>query len=704
MSRRILVSYFYKGKGRSFNIIECDEQISTVCEVNDDMSVTVVSPGMSLEEIIENFPADINSKRAGYDFCMLDLIRAIIWEAYRDGTGEPGNVRHFWYTHIKYIVEDILKMGETESVKGAINKAWENLVVSGRVTYEEMGIESAKEDIRKSYIRDSPFSNLLIAVEKENLFNEMKWIPELFNCTLITAAGQPSRAVSRNYARELVGEMEERGTDLDETLYMCSISDLDPAGYFIQEAFKDQIQKAIQYYGGSGEVEIVRLFVTKKQVTPELLQHKAMKCEDVGATSPRAKKAEDTKWEHFCKMTDGGLYKEENGKRYRAKMELDAFPIPIIERQVVMALLEIIEETSDESLIMIPEIMRIFGQLRKEVIEEIVQHHKAEWLQPIIDEFLSQTLILKEWFVEKTREELEEEEERFEEETEEITDRYQDERDESEATAEAIKEEQQEVINDYEFDTYPGEFGYDTRRDEIKAEIAELEMERNEINNEIRLSCSENYEEIDRAWHEHEYTLEDINDRETEEMAPFVEVHDANNADIGLRAEYRQTQLEEFKNWKAADFNPIEQELRENVESALDIDKMEWRYRDLEGEEKTQEHVANLMRQPEALLDEETSAWEQEDYPVFEETGLLEKAASSKRKNIEPFRRGFVPEFKDSMKDIVHEVGDEVTIEYPERPEIPDISEDMEKLKEEVEKAIEDGEYKESEEDEESDE
>ena len=66
-----------------------------------------------------------------------------------------------------------------------------------------MDIFSAKEAGRISIIKDSPFNNIIIAVEKQNFFETFKWIPHLFNCTLITAGGAPSRAVTRRFILEL---------------------------------------------------------------------------------------------------------------------------------------------------------------------------------------------------------------------------------------------------------------------------------------------------------------------------------------------------------------------------------------------------------------------------------------------------------------------------------------------------------------------
>ena len=108
------VYYCYKGKRKSFTLIETDRQIATVCLAEEDeagnMDIQVVTPGMDYDEICECFPPSTSATRNGKEYNLVGLIRSIIYEAYRnEGIAiDPGNVRHFWYTHIKFVIEDVL--------------------------------------------------------------------------------------------------------------------------------------------------------------------------------------------------------------------------------------------------------------------------------------------------------------------------------------------------------------------------------------------------------------------------------------------------------------------------------------------------------------------------------------------------------------------------------------------------------------------
>lgn len=686
------IYYNYKGKRKRFRLIETDEQIATVCqaeELENVIDIEVVSPGMGYEEICENFPA----KRGKKDYCMVDLFTAVIWEEYQrvmnGKVREPGNVRNFWYTHIKYLVEDVLGLSESDSVKTTLNDSWARLIDSGMITYEEMNIYSDKETSRKSFVSDSPFSNLIVAAEKEDLYSEYEWIPELFNCTLVTAGGQPSRAVSRRFVKEL----RDNGVNLDQDMYMCTISDLDPAGYYIQENFKDQLEKAIEYYGGSADIEIKRLFVRKDQVTDKLLEYQAMPCIDKGAKTKRAKKSEDTKWEHFCKLTDGGLYKDRNGSEVRAKLELNAFTKEVIEDSIIEEVLKIIHKTNDESKIMIPEIMRVFEELKDDVRNRVFENHKDDWLQPIIDEHLEKADNLKSDLSYQSHRERKEEENRFEEEKQPIEDEYQELIDEEREEVEEVEEEEREEI-----DEYREEQGYNERLYEIEEEIRTLREEREEIKTDVKETREENFNRIDEAWEEFEEERDELVEDMEEEIEPLEEEHEEKLEEIQAKKDYRLEKVEEFKRWKETEFNPIKMSLKEHITDAMyDLDGLDKKYRDIEKDDRTQTHIAKLMTSPKQLLDEDVSAWEQKNYPVFEEEDLLRKASKEKDRTVEPHRRGLSEDFVGGMKSIIWDEIEEMDFTYPEIPELKDIEEEIEELRREIKEEIKEGEYREDE-------
>lgn len=669
--------YEYDGKSKRTKVrFFPDKSIATITESSfsedegEMIEIGVAQEGMTREEILKYFPPRPADAKKGYIYNMALLIRSIIYEAFRkEGTSiDEGNVRNFWYTHLKKIITEKLGLGETTSVHSTINKAWDNVINSGLVTYEGLNIIGGKEQSRISIVKDSPFSNLIIAVEKADYFEFFKWIPKLFNCTLITAGGQPSRTVARAFIRKL----SELGIDLDQTFYMCVASDLDPAGYYIQEAFRKQFEAAISYYGGSGNVIIRRLFVRSDQVTDELLRAQAMPCSDK-AKEEAAKKAEETKWRFFCEQTSGGiyipkpigwsgpLYEMDGEERVRALLEMNAFSKPVIERSIVKELLNIIESTNDESKIMIPEIMRVFEEMRNETADEIYQEWHETLIKPLIDKYLSDTQRWKTDVDEKYDDEYNEAEIQKDEQTDPIDEKYDD----------LVEEKEQEA-----HDRVPGLYDI---KDELTAAIRRLYKERDAVENQINEECSDIFHEI-----------RNLNDERDSEKKPFIDEFDEEIKNTQARKDYRLNKLEQFKDEHKTVFNPLEMMLRTDVRNALTSDDLIFYFKQIEMMKRFQHHIGRLLTEPQQLLEIGTSCFDQ-PVPTFTEEELLQKAAGLKDENIERVRNAFSAPFTNEMKDFIRESLGDITFSLRGEVEQIDLTSEIEQAMEETESEIDEG-------------
>jgi len=640
-----------------------DRQISTICDTFENPETNVIetkisNPGMTRGDILQYF-----SKHDGT--CNIELlIRSIMYEAYqKEGLADmldDGNVRHFWYTHLKVILVGIMGKDESDSIKSAINRSWGFAIDSGAVTYEEMNIFSEKESGRLSIVKDSPFNNIIIAVEKLSFFSSFNWLPRLFNCTLITAGGQPSRAVARRFILEL----KNLSIDLDQDFHMCVASDLGPSGYYIQEAFKDQFEKAINYYGGSGKVEIHRLFVRKAQVTPDLLKSQGIPWQ------PKSdKKTRETIWSHFCEKTDGGLYIpvpsgwngdvfETDGRpMVRALLEMDAFSTSVIEKSFVAELLRIIRETNDESKIMIPEIMRIFNELKNEVSDEVFEKWKRILIDPLKEEFLKDT---EAWevFIDETDEK----------DKEEINDRYEELFDEKEREK---REREPELFDE---------------KDELEEIINLLKAERDKKIEEIE----ESYDEQLKG---SEYILEDVDEGIAEKCEDINneinELVDEQNDELGSVDEeydFRTEKYNKFKEEHLTVFNPVEQSLKSDIDTKFA--EMGYTFIDLENRDETRDEVGGLCVNSKLLIDENISCFFQ-PIPTFKGEKLLEKASVNKDLNIGKVRDSFTPTFMVAMKTIWREDTKDIEFVLSETFEMKDLFQEVKDAMEETEKEIE---------------
>lgn len=626
----ILIEFMDKHKRRCFTARYFPKrQIATICETYDNpatgkIETTITQPGMNREELLKYFSKKDGSINIEY------LIRSIIYEAYQKegltGNIDGGNVRHFWYTHLKTIIVRILGKNDDDSISSAINRAWKHAINSGAVTYEAMGIYSDKESGRVSIVKDSPFNNIIIAVEKQNFFDTFNWIPRLFNCTLITAGGQPSRAVARRF----IFELKNDGVDLDQTFHMCIASDLDPAGYYIQQAFKEQFDLAIKYYGGIGRVEIHRLFVRKDQVTDELLD-----AQGIAWNPDNDKKSIETIWNNFCNKTDGGLYipkpdgwtgKTEvidDKEMVRALLELDAFSTSVIEKSFVKELLKIIRVTSDETKIMIPEIMRVFDEIRSIISDELYDEWNDKLIDPLKREFLKDTQQWKE-FIENTRRDA----------LDEINDRY-----------DSLVDEKDQEKHDRVPELYD-------KKEELENKIQELEDELSDVESDIDDKCSDINDEID-----------ELETKRADEKQPIY--NDYN---------FRMKKYNDFNEEHIAIFNPVEQGLKNDIHQKL-ID-LDYRFKALEIRDEIKTEIAGLCINTDLLLKNNISCFEHPT-PAFHGDNYLEKASLLKDVHIGNVRDSFPHRLLNGMKQIWRNDARDFIFELGETIEMQDLSDEV---------------------------
>ena len=641
-----------------------NRQIATICETYDNpdtgkIETKITHPGMNREDLLRYFSKNDGSINLEF------LIRSIIYEAYQkealiDGM-EEGNVRHFWYTHLKTVIVGVLGMSEAKSsVSSSINRAWKWAIDSGAVTYERMSVYSNKESGRLSVVKDSPFTNIIVAVEKQNFFDTFQWIPRLFNCTLITAGGQPSRAVTRRF----IYELKEDSVDLNQTFYMCVASDLDPAGYYIQETFKYHFEKAIEYYGGTGSIDIHRLFVRKDQVTPELLESQGI------AWQPdNNKDTRETIWKNFCSKTDGGLYIPkpdgwtgdietiDDKLMVRALLEMDAFSTSIIEKALIKELLKIIKETNDETKIMIPEIMRVFNEIRGDISEELFERWNRELITPLKQEFLRDT---KKW-----KDSINETEEL---DREKINDKYdglvEEKEDEKRDRVPELFDEKEELTE-----------SVDALITELDNEIREIEKEYEPSIDGLNTSLGAVCDDIDGK-------CADIDD----EIAELKRERGEDLETVDKEYDFRMERYRRFNEEHIAVFNPVEQSLRQDINRKLE--EIDYRFREIETRDEIREDIGSLCINTRLLLDENISCFDQ-TIPTFKGDRYLEKASDSKDLNIGAVRNSFPQNFLRGMKQIWRDDTISFDFELGKTVEVKDLSDEVNQAMDTTEKELE---------------
>lgn len=652
-----------------------DRQIASITEPFKEDSglynIRLISKGMIEEEIIEEFPADprsiakaIKRGKKPPTFNMRELIRSIIVEDFEKiGTNrERGNVRHFFYTNIIYALTRIMKVTNIKSLNTTINEAWKDLINSGIVTYEGMNIESGKEKSLQSFAKHSPYSNFIICVEKESLLESLNWTAKLFRTTIITAGGQPSRAANRAFIRTL----NQWNCDLNKPFYLLVITDLDPAGWYIQEAFASQIEKSIKYYNeDKGEVkDPIRMFLRLNQITDTLIEEMAVPAKDAQAKSEQSIKSSLTKIKRFKeKIGEGWKRLEING--IMMKVEIDVIDAVQMEEEIARELLLLIE---DHSLILIPEIMDELEKQREIVIQEFFQAHKESEVDSIIEKFLEPIKDRMKEILQIHDEKKKHVLNKFN-----LIDRLID------SIRFLIREEFETLIqpNIDKYNEYIESLVKDERED-IEGKEGEIQELQDQIDN-IQEKIDEIEEEIDEKinfYQEETYQMEETLSKNRKHLTkkksllinPHIIIRDQGIIIIENEFKIFEEKINTFESQQEGKFGSYLRSIEKQFENAMNSEMVPIWFNEVEFDSKVKIQLAYLLTNSQLLLKENKSCLKHPN-PAFIQSNLLNNALdidnisdTKIHPDLSKFRNAFSKPLINSLKELLKRKLDSIEV------------------------------------------
>jgi hypothetical protein len=680
-----------------------DKQIASIADAYFDeetglFEVELKELGMTREEIEFHFPPPpssvakaIKNNKIPLSFNMRKLMRSMIYEEWsKQGNKRPaGNVRRFFYTNVIYTFTRIMEFKNMESLYTSLNNAWGDLINSGMITYEDMNITSGKGEWLHSFARHSPFSNFIICVEKESLLQSLSWIAKIFRTTIVTAGGQPSRSAIRNFVKELV----DWKCDVDKLFNLLIITDLDPAGDYIEGAFNSQIDKAVKYYNDKkgGTEEPSRLFLTLDQISDGLLNEFAVPAFDKNATTKQAIKSAKTKIKRF---------REKLGKDcdrlmiddVMMKVELEVIKPHQMERKIVSEFIKLIE---DHSLIIIPEIMNETETQRNNVIHTFYEEYIEENVNPLIEEFLEPVDEGKNDINDLGTEQQQKIKSTYNKIEREMTkDRYNME--------DLIDEQYKPMINKYE--EYVDDLVSEEEKEieDLEKQIEDLEKQIEELKDVIEEKVGMYREEIDEIDYHRKEIHNHLYNKQEHLLKPEKQLRDELIKKVQEEWEKYIKKLDDFKAQQRGKFGSHLKSVEVQYQEELNSEKFPVYFDEIETNENIQKQMAYLLTEPELLLDEKKSCL-QHPKPVFREDDILEAAISpdnyedSKRYFSDPanspdlskFRDEFSEPFKDVLREYMKSKLDDQPISIDEITDLPEeYGDELNILIEEVKKEI----------------
>ena len=220
------------------------------------------------------------------EYTIAFLMRTLIMNAKEFADiSEIGTLRGLWYKAIKPTLDRLGLLTEQDQEEDEL-KRWDarlsnyvcDLLRKGELTFSDLGISDIsrqKSNPREKFYNVggnsfsykgtiAPYPNILIATEKDTVYSIISSIANLYGCSSVSCKGQNSLG-----AMELIVKgMFRTGVEFD-TIYILTMTDYDPAGYYIAEALIKQVEDILFSIGKGSRisVETHRIGITPDQLS-----------------------------------------------------------------------------------------------------------------------------------------------------------------------------------------------------------------------------------------------------------------------------------------------------------------------------------------------------------------------------------------------------------------------------------------------------
>jgi len=332
---------------------------------------------MQTDELLKFFPEPIDGEN---QYTTAFLMRSLIMnELEHCDPSETRTLRGVWYSAIKPTLDKLGLLQESDTSEESMRR-WDatlsnyvcDLLRKGKLTFSDLGIHdiSRQKSTPRVYnygvngytyqANVTPYPNILIATEKDTVYSIISKIADLYGCSAISCKGQNSLGAMEAIVKGMISCRKREGIYFD-TIYILTMTDYDPAGYYIAEALVKQAEDILSSIGyGQIRVETHRIGITPDQLSPL----------DVERNKYSPKKANIDKWMDRT----GGINGEEKG------LELDAFS----SREIREIFVENLKEFIDVSL---------YKQfIKKSYLQLKAYELMLPKIQPIIDEIVESLL------------------------------------------------------------------------------------------------------------------------------------------------------------------------------------------------------------------------------------------------------------------------------------------------------------------------
>ena len=241
-----------------------------------------------MDQLIRDIPADELRYLLG-GLKKSELLRTIILnEKEFISVDYDRSLRSFWYTSVKPILEKLGLLSKTDMTEEGLTR-WDSelsrymseLVKLGVLSYQDLRI------IDTSRLKEAPsiryytpnvdtygyeisipaYPNIILGTEKDTIWNIIYGMSNLFGCSCISGKGQNSLGAMEVLIRGIL----EVKPDIDR-IYILTLTDYDPAGYYIADTFYNQAKVIVRNLGFDIDIYAERLGIFPHQLTEEEIE------------------------------------------------------------------------------------------------------------------------------------------------------------------------------------------------------------------------------------------------------------------------------------------------------------------------------------------------------------------------------------------------------------------------------------------------
>jgi len=194
-------------------------------------------------------------------------------------------MRSLWYSTVKPTLDKLGLLTAQDTTEEALT-SWDktlskylaDLVKDGVLSYKDLNIEDESRKKQVPYYYNNFYSNIILAVEKDTIYNVVKDIAELLGCSCISSKGLCSLGAMENLLRQV----QESKPNKD--IHFLTLTDYDPAGYSISDTFKQQAEDLKKILELNCTIHSERIGITPDQLTQEELEQNQYTPKPTGMT------------------------------------------------------------------------------------------------------------------------------------------------------------------------------------------------------------------------------------------------------------------------------------------------------------------------------------------------------------------------------------------------------------------------------------